>query len=131
MNRAPAWLVALAGAAVTLVSACTVSTPILGAGPARPGDPMAFDDALRGARAAGYHAVDEEPEAGRFSIVSRTDRSGATRFVVQCYSDGWISIVVVGPRVQRVGDRLVMHPRLRAEYAALAEEVAGAITLWP
>lgn len=123
-------LLALATALAT-VCACTVSAPILGAGPARPGDTWLFEDALRGARAAGYHPVAADAEAGSFELVARGDRSGATHFVVQCFSDGWVSIVVAGPGVERAGERFRMSPALRDEYAHLAQEIDGAVPVWP
>lgn len=116
-------------AALAVAPACVSTVPILGAGPGRPGDPWLFDDAVRGANAAGYHDVASDPEHGRFEVVARADRTGATRFVVQCFSDGWISIVVTGPRVHREGDHLVLHPRVRAEYTAFAEELGEALTV--
>ena len=115
--------------ALILVAGCTASSPILGAGPARPGDPWLFDDAIRGARAAGYHPISSDPAAGTFELTARFDRSA--RFLVRCFADGWVSIHVEGPRVERSGDRLVMDRRLRGEYVRLAEEIGGAIPTWP
>lgn len=104
--------------------------PVLGAGPFEDADAALLDDALTAARTAGYRPTAIEREHGRFEVVARSDGRGATRFVVQCFADGWISIVARGPRVREEADgRFSMPSAVRTEYTALAEEIDRTVTV--
>ncbi len=115
------------------LAGCASAVPIsiLGGGPGRPGDPRIFDDAVRGAQSAGYQPQQLDPEAGRFSLLARTDRTGRTRFVVQCFADGYVSVVPEGSRVTHQGEELALPPRVRDEYARVTASIVGAIEVRP
>lgn len=114
-----------------LFSGCrTARAPILGSGPLGTVDGTLFEDVIFAAESAGYRPIELEPAAGRFAVVARSDGRGGTRFVVQCFADGWVSITPTGPGIEMLDDgRLEMPTRVRDEYAALAEEVDRSITV--
>jgi hypothetical protein len=108
-----------------------VPSHVLGAGPVSPGDPRLLDDVILAVRGAGYRPLELEPESGRFELVAQSDRRGETRFVVQCFSDGWVSILPVGPGVTESDGHLSMPRALRNEYGALAEAIDEGLVVMP
>ncbi|MBX7191501.1 MAG: hypothetical protein K1X94_05565 [Sandaracinaceae bacterium] len=116
---------------VFLVACGAQRTPILGGGPGRAGDPEIFDDALRGVRTLSYQPTQLRPEQGSFVVIARSDRSGATQFRVQCFREGYVSVVPEGPAVERVGEDLHLSGRLREEYLRVATAVSNAIEVRP
>jgi hypothetical protein len=114
----------LTAVALLLAGGCAVPVTILGAGPLAADDPMILDYALLAVRNEGYRPIELDPNAGRFEVESR---SGRARFVVQCFADGWISIVPVGPGIDREGDRFSMSRSLRDEYGHLAAAIDDAM----
>lgn len=120
---------------IALAFACTacgtVAAHVLGAGPGTPGDPRIFDDAIRGAQVAGYQPLRIDAEHGRFELVSRVDRSGLTRFAVQCHADGWVTIVPSEGALERRGDEVRVSPGLRNEQGRIAAEIGRAVEVRP
>lgn len=114
---------AIAIATAIAASGCTVTAPLLGAGPARAGDVRLLDDALTAARVAGYRPIEIDPEHGRFVVIAHSDQSGRTRFGIQCFQDGFLSVVPRGPTIDPEGRRFRMPAGLREEYAALAQDL--------
>ena len=106
-----------------------VPAPPLGAGPIDRVEGGIFEETLIAVRTAGYRPIDIEAESGRFVVIARSDSQGATRFVVQCFRDGWISVVPSGPGVTEAGGRYSMPRAIRTEYARLAEEIDQAMTV--
>jgi hypothetical protein len=113
-------------------SACgAVTTQVLAAGPGTAGDPHLLDDAIRGAHMAGYQAMRIDAERGRFEVVARSDRSGLTRFTIQCFREGWVTIVPSDGPVTRVEGAIRVPARLRDEHGRLAAEIQRMIEVRP
>jgi len=116
-------------AASVLASGCAGArtVPVLGGGPGRPGDPEILRDAVRAVQVLGYqpHALDAPH--GTFYVLARSDRTGLTRFTVQCFSDGYVSVVPEGGAVRRVGEQMQLVPRLYDEYVRLAASIGSGI----
>ena len=117
---------ALSGGAL---SACAGARAVhvLGGGPGRPGDPEILRDAVRAVQVLGYQPHSLDAVHGTFYVLARTDRTGLTRFTVQCFSDGYVSIVPEGGTVRRQSEELVLMPRLREEYIRLAASIGTSI----
>ncbi len=117
--------------AVLPACANVATVPVLGAGPGRAGDPSILDDAIRGAQQAGYQPLRIDADRGRFVLISRADRSGLTRFEVQCFAEGWISIVPTDGTVERDEEHIRAPAGVRAEYLRLAAEISRVIAVRP
>jgi len=105
----------------------TVTVPILGGGPGTPGDPRVLDDALRGVQSAGYQPLRVDEAAGRFIVLARSDRNGLTRFLVQCFREGYVSIEAEGPGVSRDEGHLRLPAAVAQEYRRIALAVSTGI----
>jgi hypothetical protein len=103
------------------------TVPVLGGGPGRPGDPEILRDAVRAVQVLGYQPHGLDMPHGTFYLLARSDRTGLTRFTVQCFSDGYVSIVPEGGSVRRVGDEMQLVPRLHDEYLRLAAAIGAGI----
>jgi hypothetical protein len=116
-------------AASTIAPGCARAhmVPILGGGPGRPGDPEILRDAVRALQVLGYQPQALDATHGTFHVIARSDRSGLTRFVVQCFSDGYVSIVPEGGSVRRVGEETQLLPRVHDEYLRLAASIGSGI----
>lgn len=86
-----------------------------------------FERIVMLARAAGYQPVLADAETGvlRLRALS-TVRGGEHGFVVQCFADGLVQIVPVGPRVSRRGSTFLVPPPLHTELVALADALSAA-----
>lgn len=103
------------------------AVPVLGGGPGRPGDPEILRDAVRAVQVLGYQPHGLDAAHGTFYVLARSDRTGLTRFTVQCFSDGYVSVVPEGGAVRRSGEELVLVPRLHDEYLRLAASIGSGI----
>ncbi len=120
--------------ALSLASSACAShapLPILGGGPGREADPQVFDDAIRSAQSLAYQPLQLDPEHGRFVVLARGDRSGTTHFRVQCFREGFVSVVPEGPTIDRVGDAVRIEGHLRDEYLRFATAIANGVTVRP
>lgn len=107
-----------------VLAGCTVPVAMLGSGPLTAGDPMILDYALQAARAEGYRPVELDPSGGRFEVAARNEHA---HFAVQCFADGWVSVIPSGPTVERDGSGFSMSRRLRDEYGHFAEAIDDAM----
>lgn len=118
---------------VLMLDACGSSSlaPVLGAGPARPGDPELFRDAVRALSSLGYSPHDLDAPHGTFVVIARSDRTGHTRFTVQCFADGYVSIAPDGGRTTREGEQFRLGRRTHEEYLRLAAALGAGIEVRP
>lgn len=126
-TRLLAVCVVLASCAALSACAGPRLVPVLGGGPGRPGDPHILGDAAGAVQVLGYQPRALDAEHGSFYVTARSDRSGLTRFTVQCFSDGFVSILPSGGAVTREGDALRLPPRIHQEYLRLAASIAASI----
>lgn len=114
---------------VLTLSACGGSRldPVLGAGPGRPGDPEIFHDAVRALSTLGYQPHGLDAPHGTFYVIARSDRTGRTRFTVQCFADGYVSLVPEGGHVERDGEQLRLGRHTHEEYLRLAAALGTGI----
>jgi hypothetical protein len=75
----------------------------------------------------GYQPHGLDAPHGTFYVLARSDRTGLTRFTVQCFSDGYVSLVPEGGSVRRVGEEVHLLPRLHDEYVRLAASIGSGI----
>lgn len=118
---------ALAGLLALAGCAGSITTPVLGGGPGASGDPRVLDDAMHGVQAVGYQPLRVDPAAGRFVVLAQSDRNGLTQFAVQCFREGFVSIVPDGPGITQEGERFRMPGPIAQEYRRLAFAVSAAI----
>jgi hypothetical protein len=123
--------VLLAAVGLALAGCGGVASAPLAAGPGRPGDPRVLDDAIRGAQLAGYPALRIDAQHGRFEVVARADRSGLTRFTVQCWREGWVTVVPTEGAITHRGHEVIVSPRVRDEQRRLAAELSRVIEVRP
>ena len=109
----------MGAALVCLGCSATARVPTLGIGPYAAAPPAIFHDAVRGAGLVGYQPSDLDEVHGRFQLLARADRTGHTRFAVQCTSDGWIVVRPEGGGVGHTPDGYVLRNAVAAEYARL------------
>jgi hypothetical protein len=123
------WIGIVALACLCALTACggPPPVPILGGGPGTPGDPEILRDAIRSVQTLGYQPRGIDAPHGTFYVVSRTDRTGATRFTVQCFREGWVSVVAEGGTIERIGSEIRLTRRMRDEYGRVASAIAAGI----
>lgn len=86
----------------------------------------AFERILATVRAAGYEPSAIDAERGMFRVRSMsTTRPGEHGFLVQCFADGLLQLVPVGPAVTREANVFVLPATLRAEMVALAHVLSS------
>lgn len=88
-----------------------------------------FERIVSTARAAGYEPSAIDPQRGMFRVRSMsTTRTGEHGFLVQCFADGLLQIVPVGPTVTRETNVFVLPATLRTEMVGLAQVLSAART---
>jgi hypothetical protein len=106
-----------------------VRVPQLGLGPFQPGDGSVFEETMRAAIATGHMPTQADPVHGRFVLLATSDPFRETRFVVQCYADGWVTVSPSGRRVEVTGTSFRVPHEVRAEYAQLVIGLERGVTV--
>jgi hypothetical protein len=80
-------------------------------------------------QARGYLPTQANAARGTIHFASSYSRPGIHyTFTVQCYREGWCSVIPHGPRVRRDRDGWLMPGPLRREYVDLSIALADALT---
>src|SRR5688572_11254393 len=115
--------------AAVLIGACgrLSSVPPLSVGPVQPA-PETFQQLVTFVQARGYTPLEADPATGTLRVQANTSsRRGAYMFTLQCYREGWVSIIPNGPNVRRDGDVWLLPGSLREEYVDLGTALAQAM----
>ena len=85
-----------------------------------------FHRIVSAARAAGYEPLSSDARSGVIRVRAQASVRGEHAFTIQCFADGLVQIVPVGPLVSRDGDRFVLPAPLRTEMVTLADALTAA-----
>ena len=131
MARRPLLILRVAAVALALsIAGCRVPQriPTVVVGPFDEAPSVAtFERILSTVRTAGYEPSGIDPQHGMFRVRSMsTTRTGEHGFLIQCFADGLLQIVPVGPTVTREPGVFVLPATLRSEMVALAQVLSSA-----
>ncbi len=77
----------------------------------------------------GYTVVEANPASGTLRVAASTrTRRGEYTLTIQCYREGWVSVIPSGPGVRREGDQWVVPESLAAEYLDLSVAVTSSLS---
>lgn len=116
-------------------SACGVAmtdTAPLALQPSMAADAALFEALTTAARGRGYEILIADASRGSFTVSAQYARHGRRAvetytFEVQCYREGWVTVVPTGPRVRRDGDHIHLPSELRREYRDLVIALREAV----